>query len=162
MSIKGKISLSEPREIERVALRVEDLLDAALAKTTRRDGNKIKFTAGIFRIVWNSNILIPFDSGTITVHEEESTVKVAYDLSTRQLCVVGSLMILLMFTIVNYVAWQKGKFPRYELIWPMIILWLWLVGMSYILARLRFPRWLKRGLALSGLRRRLWQSRVAI
>jgi hypothetical protein len=148
VSITGVIRFSRDAvggaPIDRIAVRIEDLLDAAVAKTVIRRGNSVAFTAGVFRAVLSSNVLVCLDSGTFDIEDADDEIKITYHASTVQMLIVVTAMLFLMGALMLCLG-----LPRLVAVWLLPIGWLWLFGMNYLITSIRFPRWLRRGLQRS-------------
>lgn len=115
--------------------RIEDMLDDAGATFVDCEGSEVQFKAGLFRQVWNWNILVPFGSGRIRIETHASSLLLKYRLSTIEMLVAVIAMLGLVWLIAP-------KLPFSDL----VFIWLWLFGMNYLIAAVRFPLWLQRGL----------------
>ena len=118
------------------------MLRGASADSVSIDAAEVRFTAGIFRIVWNWNILVPFGSGSIAVVSHGAEFLVSYRLSTVQMLVTVTGMICLMGLMI----FSETMNAWYEILLVLGGGWLWLFGMNYLIAIVRFPAWLRRGL----------------
>ncbi|HEY1934839.1 MAG TPA: hypothetical protein VGG99_22770 [Acetobacteraceae bacterium] len=148
VSITGVIRLSRDvvggASIDRIAVRIEDLLDAAAAKAVIRRDSSVAFTAGVFRAVFSSNVLVSLDSGTLDIEDAGDEIRVTYHASTVQMLIVVTAMLFLMGTLMLCLG-----LPRLVAVWVLLIGWLWLFGMNYLITSIRFPRWLRHGLQRS-------------
>jgi hypothetical protein len=115
-----------------------DRLDQASASTVDVQGQRVMFTAGMLRLVTNWNVLVPFDSGVITV--DAAARQVLYEVSCRRLILLGTGMVCLMTVFILFArVWGA--------ILAMPIMWLWLVGGNIVLGKLRFEGFLGRAIA---------------
>ncbi len=122
---------------DRVELAISDWLVASKATQVTVSAEGVKFVAGLFRFVLNTNILVPFNSGTISVMAQPQTLRVEYTLSCRLMLAVTSA--IAAFTGVFVVAFAIKDGAWFVLVVP-VIMWTWLFGMNYLLgwARIRF------------------------
>jgi hypothetical protein len=111
-----------------VAVRIEEMLDSVDATSVTINGPNVRFTTRLFRLVWNWNILVPFDRGDICVEAKANFLTVRYRLSTGRMLLIVTTMILR----------QNGPF--------LAVAWIWLFGMNYLIGAIRFPMWLRSGL----------------
>lgn len=111
-------------------------------KKVEQKDDKIEFSAGIFRLVMNWNLLVPITSGTIVFRENESCLE--YSLSFMELIVFG--IIATLFMIIFPLA--NGA-PKEILFIAPILVWGWLVGMNFLFGILRFSSFIKKCIAKS-------------
>jgi hypothetical protein len=150
LSVAGNTSIPTDRcrfrEIEDNIARIEDLLIIAGVKTLARDGESIVFKSGVGRMLsFNSNVLLPFDSGRIDVEGDGDRLLIKYQASTSQLLIIVTLTIVgfAIFFAYHRENFTNGTLPPF---WFFGLGWLWLFGMNYIIGAIRFRRWLRRGL----------------
>jgi hypothetical protein len=116
---------------EGLAKEILQELERARGRIVAAESNRIEFRGGIFRFAPGWNLLCPIGKGWVTVDPQAG--KVTYTLSFGQLWVLGIAMAALMATP----AWRGGRSLGPYL--PTILFFsLWLVGMNYIIARIRF------------------------
>ncbi|HKV94949.1 MAG TPA: hypothetical protein VJW20_20555 [Candidatus Angelobacter sp.] len=97
------------------------------------EGNRIFFKAGVFRMVSNWNVLVPFGFGELVV--DGLTRQVKYRISIRQVVLMGTIGVAFMFVAMLAIhAWQAILFI------PLI--WLWIVGGNLLIGIPRFQRFL--------------------
>ena len=115
-----------------------DSLEQADASTVEIQGNCVAFTAGVFRLVGNWNVLVPFGSGDLTVNADFRQVR--YRVSIRQLVLIGTTFVGIMsvFIVMSHV-WQPLLFVP--------LMWLWLVGANVAIGISRFERFVGRAIA---------------
>jgi hypothetical protein len=97
-----KLSASSADAVETAVRRIEALLADASATTVNSQGSTVRFTAGVFRAVWNWNILVPFGSGLLEIRHESECLAVHYRLSTAQMFFV----VLAMLGLAAFVIWN--------------------------------------------------------
>jgi hypothetical protein len=115
-----------------------DALRDADASTVEIQGNSVKFTRRMFRFVSNLNVLVPFESGDLTVDSDVRQVR--YRVSIRQLALIGTAMVAAMTLFISMSrVWQPLLF--------MPLMWLWLVGGNVALGIFRFESFLGRAIA---------------
>ena len=119
-------------------------LSSALARARASDvtcaGNALAFRAGIFRLVFSWNVLVPVGSGAIQVHAGTSGI-VQYRFSCVQMLIVVSIMMLLLAFLIPRTE------PLVLRVGVPVVLWLWLFGMNYMVASFRLPAFLRRALS---------------
>jgi len=148
MSINGTVNLGRDAptggDPEATANRIEDMLREARATTITRHGNTVSFTAGMFRLVINWNVLVPFVTGTISVQPLEEGMKLNYKLSTIEMTIAVTAMMCIasILLLANDPTARSGIFVYLFLIFG----WFWLVGGNYVSGMIRFRSWLWRGL----------------
>lgn len=149
VSVRGTLPAEQSADV--VLAHVETMLRKAGARGIVREGSAVRFIGGIFRWqgFFNSwNILVPFGSGRIDVREGDGERVVAYDLSTQELAVMVTL--LLMFGAAMIFS-RPGPYPSQpSFLIFLIVGWFWLCGANYVIGRWRFRRWLRRGLTQLG------------
>ncbi len=152
IDVSGSIRLRDlanpSNSIKPVADRIVAMLDEAGASEVWLEQNVVRFKRGLFGGgVWSTgwNILAPFDSGTIRLDTEDTSLRVRYRWSTiRMMLIVTGLMAVVLVPSVQHnvkhpVDWQLAiKFAGLG--------WLWLFGMNYLIGMIRVPLWIKREL----------------
>jgi len=133
-------TLSFDGEIDSTTLptHLADALWKAEASTVKTQNNCVTFTRRVFRFVSNWNVLVPFESGSLTVDAEARQIR--YCLSIRQLVLFGTALVAVIsaFLLLSPV-WQPLLF--------MPVMWLWLVGANLAIGIYRFERFVCRALA---------------
>lgn len=134
----GTLYMGADIDVAGLPTHLADRLDQASASTVDVQGQRVMFTAGMFRPVTNWNVLVPFDSGVITV--DATARQVLYEVSCRRLVLLGTGMVCLM-TVFILLS------PARQLILAIPIMWLWLVGGNLVLGTIRFESFLGRAIA---------------
>jgi len=139
-SLEGTVAI-EKVDLAPTMSAVETALRKAKPKGIRRDGAKITFRAGIFRLrlMTNWNQLIPIGSGELLFSQEGDSVLIHYSVSLVELFATITLMLVFMLGIVPILAGAHTLVPLAFL--P--VGWLWLFGMNYLTTKFRFPRFLR-------------------
>lgn len=137
---------SDLRGVEEVCGQVENLLESARATVITRQDGSIAFTAGIFRFVTSWNVLVAINYGKIVVKDAGPVVRVSYFASTIEMLILTTLMLCIISVWVIHNDSKGVTFPAQHPLWFAALGWFWLFGANYLLAALRFPRWLERGL----------------
>ena len=117
--------------------RIEAALIAAQATTVDRHSNAVSFSANLFRMVGNWNILVQTDSGAIEIIPGAPT-SVRYTFSCRKMLIVTTTMMVVM---AFFVFLSEGISEA------AIVFaggWLWLFGMNYLIAAIRLPLFVRR------------------
>jgi hypothetical protein len=118
------------------------------------DGGRISFTGGVFRLVSNWNVLVPFGRGVLEVNPAAGVVR--YRLDTRQLMTIASVFIALAITT----CWIDTGTPVVLVMAPL--LWLLVVGGILGIGLSRFSDFLRHSLDTAPRRARLWQRCAAL
>lgn len=138
-SLEGTVAI-EMADLASTISAVETAMRKARPSALTRDGAKITFRAGVFRLVSNWNQLVSIGSGELLFSQEDSRVLIHYSVSLVELFVTVTLLLLIMFGIVPLLAGGHT-------LWPLGFLplgWLWLFGMNYLTTKFRFPRFLRK------------------
>jgi hypothetical protein len=122
------------------------LLPAHLADCLRRvDGryvtveqNRVSFTSGLFRLVSNWNVLVPFGFGDLMV--DAAARRIRYRLSYRQLMIFATVMAGVMAVFISFVSrtWAGLVFIPF--------MYIWLVGANLAIGIPRFDGFLRRAI----------------
>lgn len=108
--------------------------------------NSIQFKAGMFRGVTNWNLLVTITSGIINFDEESSSL--VYKLSFKQLILFGIFASISfgLFSLSNNAASSiVSMFIMFQL-----MVWLWLVGMNFLICVMRFRSFIEKCIKKSG------------
>ena len=139
LSLTRTGTLSFDAEIDSAALpaHLADSLRDADASTVEIQGNCVTFTRRMFRFVSNWNVLVPFESGDLTVDADARQIR--YRVSIRQLVLFGTAMagVMTAFILMSPV-WQPLLF--------MPLMWLWLVGGNVAIGIYRFEHFVGRAI----------------
>lgn len=132
-------ALSFDAEIDPAALpdHLANCLWSVKASTVEIQGNSVVFTRRMFRFVSNWNVLVPFESGYLTI--DAYSRQVHYRVSIRELVLLGTGMVGLMtaFLLAS---------PTHPPLLLMPLMWLWLVGANLAIGIFRFKRFVDRAL----------------
>jgi hypothetical protein len=136
--------------------RLRGMLMDAKASDVSTVVDTVEFKNVFFRLVWNWNILVPYEAGSFSVAAQGRGLEVRYDLSTRRMLrtvsgLVGFFAAIFVAGLVVPLATGEAgasetmqEIPNFAILF--VIAWLWLFGMNYIVAKMRMPSWLKDGL----------------
>lgn len=108
------------------------------ASTIQQQESSVVFTVNFLRLVWNLNILIPFEGGRIDVRREAETVRVTYRLGTYRLFFLASALTFAMAMI------PLSKADLAMAAGALALGLGWLFGANYLIALVRF-RWFASG-----------------
>jgi len=135
----GTLSLGVNTDATVLPLHFAECLRGVLASNVEIRGNCVAFTGGVFRLVSNWNVLVPFGSGDTTIHD--NTREVTYRVSVRQLVwgVTGMLVVGMLFMLMSSAPWQVFLF--------IPLMWLWLVGGNVVIWIARFKGFVGRAIA---------------
>ena len=108
-----------------------------------RHNNQLSFTGRILNFGSNWNILTQIDKGFIKVSPSADGIVILYKISFRVLLVLVSL--LLVVGLGSIFASKGGAvFSLTGKIAVSIVAWLWLFGMNWLIAVIRFPAFIER------------------
>lgn len=140
-SLEGTVAI-EMVDLAPTMSAVETAIRKRKPTVITRDGAKITFRAGLFRLrlMTNWNVLIPIGSGELLFSQEGDRVLIRYSVSLVELFVTVTAMVLIMLGIVPILAGAHTLAPLAFL--PLG--WLWLFGMNYLTTKSRFPRFLRK------------------
>jgi hypothetical protein len=134
----GTLPLDTDIDAASLPIHLAECLRCVDARKVEIQGNCVAFEGGMFRLVGNWNVLVPFESGDLRV--EASSCQIRYTLSIRQLVLFGTGAVVIMsFIILKMSMWQ-----------PLLVLplmWLWLVGVNLAIGIARFKNFLRRASA---------------
>lgn len=133
-SWSGSILLPSPASPAKVAARIAEGLRKAEASWVALDGERIEFTGGMFRAVWNWNLLVSFGSGEIRV--DQAAGRVFYRLHLTQLMIVAATLSLFMG-----VAMAAEDMTAAIVATPCF--WVFLVGGNLLIGVTRFREFLE-------------------
>jgi hypothetical protein len=106
------------------------------ARAVEVNQNRVSFTGGIFRLVSNWNVLVPFGFGDLTVDSDARHIR--YRVSFRQVVIGATVMVGIIAGFIWYESrsWQGLLF--------IAIGWMWIVGGNRALGISRFEHYLHR------------------
>jgi hypothetical protein len=138
-SLEGTVAIEMP-DLAATISAVETAIRKAKPSALTREGARITFRAGFFRLVSNWNQLVSIGSGELLFSQEGDRVLIHYSVSLVELFVTTTLMLLVIFGIVPLLAGGNtlsslGFLP---------LGWLWLFGMNYLITKFRFPWFLRK------------------
>jgi hypothetical protein len=110
------------------------------ARIVSRGSCSTAFTAPLFRS-WGSNwrFTVPFSAGSFEITSDSTgRRRLRYDLSTRRIAVLGTLIVAGLFAAVAVKG--LGLLPW----WIPLGFWLWIVGVNYTISLVRAPSWMRR------------------
>jgi len=139
-SVRIRVAGSDRSLIPEATRRVEDMLDAAFATKASAEGSTVQFTNSMFQAVGNWNILAPFGAGVLDIQQDFDCLVVRYRLNTTQMF----LVVLAMLALVAALVWNSTN--NFTVLPPLIGGWVCIFGINYLIAMLRFRRWLRSGL----------------
>jgi len=118
-------------------------LEKARARSVIIEESTVSFKGGMFRFVTGGNLLVAITSGRIEFKPEAS--RITYSLCFKQLVVVGTVMVGVFAALMAARGFSYGFFR-----FGLPVMWLWLVGMNYLIALARFDGFMKRGIRAAG------------
>lgn len=143
LSLSKTESVSFDQEVDRAVLpeHLAMCLGQVEAENVRIVANRVTFTGGVFRMVWNWNVLGPFGFGDITVDSDNCEVR--YTLSYRQLVVLATGMVAAM--VVFVLALSAFRNLGVLLVLPLV--WYFMVFGNLGIGFARFRSFIDRALA---------------
>jgi hypothetical protein len=133
---RSKLTVSEPDKFPAdFLLRSTRVLQQVRARDITIDGQRISFIGGVFRFVWNWNILEPIGYGHIDLNETDDSFVVSYYVSFRQLFVIASALVL----IFGLDLFRNDHMPVGAKLGFIVFAWFFLVGGNWLIAMVRFP-----------------------
>ena len=139
ISLEGSIDTHSisPEQVNAVTERLVSALNRARASSVVCDGNTVTFRGGMFRLVFNWNVLVPVSRGTITI-SSGSRDAVRFNLSCVEMLVVTTVMAICAGFVI-----PSGQPALFRFGAP-VLMWLWLFGMNYVIAAYRLPAFIRR------------------
>jgi|KBSMisStandDraft_5_1062788.scaffolds.fasta_scaffold492285_2 hypothetical protein len=135
-SFTGRLQVKVEVDTTALPSHLADCLRDVHASTVEIVGNRVTFTGRYHRFMSNWSVLVPFDSGELTIEGYELRFQVNF----RQMVLIGTVMVGLM-----PVLWRNNLVhPLPLFVFPLA--WLWLVGGNLLVGILRFKRFLHRAL----------------
>jgi hypothetical protein len=104
------------------------------------EGSHIAFTGGMFRLVSNWNVLVPFGYGDLTV--DAVTRQIHYRLSSRQL-VITAVVVSVMLAVSVIVGMTASRGGPWQPILVIPLIWIWIVGGNLGIGLWRFQCFLR-------------------
>ena len=135
---KGRLKFDKNVDSAALAAHLADSLRRANARKVKVDQNRVSFTAGIFRLLSYGSFLVQIGFGDLTV--DSAARQIEYRLSFRQLLLGATISAGFLAGAIRY---DSGS---WELIRMVPLMWLFLVGFSFVLGLSRFDDFLCRTL----------------
>ncbi len=142
LSSQGTI-LSETTNLPEVVAAIEAVLRQAKPSKISATTTRIDFRGGLFRLVSNWNLLVPIGSSRIEFRQRDRTVEIRYHISFVQLFVIATMLVIFIFGVLPMISSGERTF---FLVYSLGLIWLWLFGLNYFIAVLRFPAALRNAL----------------
>jgi len=137
---RSKLTIPEPEKYSAdFFMRATHALTAVSAQNISVNDRKISFTGGMFRFVWNWNVLIQIGYGYVILRETDDAFVICYYASFRQMFVILSLLV--SFFGLN--LFMRDHFPLAETLGAMAFVWLFLFGVNLAIAMVQFPSFVK-------------------
>jgi hypothetical protein len=140
----GNISFDDGVDLTVLPTHLANCLRDVRAGAVVIEGSHIAFTRGMFRLVTNWNVLVPFGYGDLTV--DAINRQIYYRLSSRQLVISATVVSVLIavFVIVGMTASRGGP---WQPILAIPLIWVWIVGGNLATGQWRFQRFLRRAVS---------------
>ena len=133
---RSKLTMRDPENFSAdFFVRATRALVAARARDISVNGSRISFTGGMFRFVFNWNILIQIGYGHIDLRETEDAFVVSYYASFRQMAIVVSLLVLFLGVTV----FMRDHMSLVGTLAVMAFAWLFLFGANWAVGMVQFP-----------------------
>jgi hypothetical protein len=142
ISLSGEAAVRDVT-VDQAIGRLERALANADARALRREGSALQFQGGIFRLVSSWNVLGPISDGVLQFSPSADGVKVSYRVMFGQMLVVVTLMATFVgafMATAPYATVGSG-------LGVPALMWAWLFGGNFALARWRWPAFLARSLS---------------
>ena len=139
LTYSGSVDFDSAIDSAALPMHLRDCLLQEHASSVELRGNRVEFTAGLFRMVGSWNVLVPFGSGDLTVDPEHRQVR--YSLSARQFVLLGTVMVSL---ISGFMLFGTRSLTSLAFI-PFMLLWL--VGGNLVIGVPRFHNFVRRALS---------------
>lgn len=140
--LTGTVQFADDVDTELLAEHLAHCLREVRAAHVRVNGRSVTFTGGIFRMVMNWNVLVPFTFGRLEIDPVERRIR--YRLTITQLLVGATLCIVGMgLFILSIPMSDAGWLPWVGL--PFM--WLWVVGGNLLFGLPQFDGFLRRSVA---------------
>jgi hypothetical protein len=110
------------------------------ARAIEIEGTHIAFTGGVFRLVSNWNLLVPFGYGDLTV--DATCRQIHYRLSSRQL-VIFATVVSIVLAVPEIVGMTTSRGGLWQPILAIPVIWIWIVGGNLAIGLWRFQRFLQ-------------------
>lgn len=144
VSIDGEIEIpalgSEKDRILGILGNIQHALVDEKAENLNLIGNRLSFDAGLFRMVRNTNVLVPIGYGEIEVFPGNPG-RVKYELSCKQLLTCTSIGACLMGAFVGLGARESSYSGAFAI---AMITWSGLFGLNYFIALFRVRKFIRR------------------
>lgn len=116
---------------------LQTALDDQGSVNISREAQSLSFRAGFFRSRNNLRALI--DRGHLSVVDNKGQIEIRYVVSFHRAVVLVTAMVLILFA-----PWLLfGKLPFMTGLFYVCLMWQWLFGANYLIALVRFPRFLR-------------------
>ena len=133
---RSKLTIREPDSYSAdFFVRATRALAAVSARDVSVNDHRISFTGGMFRFVWNWNILIQVGYGHVDLRETDDSFVVSYYASFRQMLVIVSLLVLFL----GLSLLMRDHMPLAGTLGIMALAWLFLFGLNWTVAMVQFP-----------------------
>jgi hypothetical protein len=135
---RNSISFSSPRDIQDVKLEFQELIKAKLEKlkpaSLQQTEDGLIYTGGIFRFVWNWNLLYPISKGHILVETCENKLIVKYEIQFLELFAISIITAVAACFVVDNI---------FAKIVVAIVSVIWLFGVNAGITIFRYNRFIK-------------------
>lgn len=118
-------------------------LELVKAHNIERLDNHLSFTGRILSFGSNWNILAQIDKGYIEILPSADGVVILYKISFKILLVLVSLLLLIFLGSIFASKGGVGLSLTGKIV-ISVVAWLWLFGMNWLIAVLRFPAFIER------------------
>ena len=133
---RSKVTINDPENFSGDFFeRATGALAAVGARDISVNGHRISFTGGMFRFVWNWNILIQIGYGYVDLTETDDSFVISYYASFREMLVIVSMLVLI-FGVDLFVS---DKMPLAGKLGLLSFAWIFLFGGNWVIAIARFP-----------------------
>jgi NADH:ubiquinone oxidoreductase subunit H len=123
--------------------RAVQALQACRGRNIAVQNGRVSFTAGIFRLVTNLNILNSVGYGHVEIGETANDFVVSYYISFRQMAVSIALVVIIFFGGFMFVNDSKGELPLLAKLAIIVGAWIFLFGVNWISGIIQVPSLVK-------------------
>ena len=143
LSLSKTETVSFDREVDTAVLpeHLAMCLRGVEAEDVHIVANRVTFRGGVFRMVWNWNVLVPFGFGDLMVDSDNCEVR--YTLSYRQLVVFATGVVTVMLVFVSVLS----AFRNLGILLVLLLMWFFMVFGNLGIGFARFRSFVDRALA---------------
>lgn len=134
LTLTGNLSFDAETDAGALPNHLANCLWSVKASRVEILGNRVEFSRRMFRFVSNWNVLVPFESGDLTIDADSRQIH--YRVNFRELVLAGTGMVGVMTVFL----WTSPA----PLLLIVPFMWLWLVGANLAIGIFRFKQFIGR------------------